>query len=72
MSGSCSLIAELCRGFNAHPTAMRCAMRHGQITVDGYIMRPEFDRRWTQTQLTGRYARFHSRLYQLYGAKTVG
>jgi hypothetical protein len=51
-----SLIAELCRVFNARPEAIGCAMRHRQITVDGYVMRPEYDRRWSERQLRGRMA----------------
>lgn len=66
-----TLIAELCRAFNAKKVGMICAMSHGLVTVDGYIVRPEHDRRWTPDQLRGRYARFYDRQAQLYGSKVV-
>jgi hypothetical protein len=62
------LIAELCRLFNAKPVAIECLMRHGQLTVDGYLMRPEFDQRWKRAQLQGRTAAINYRL----GAKRGG
>jgi hypothetical protein len=67
-----SLIAELCRGLHAKRVGVLCALRHGQISVDGYVMREEYDRRWAKAQLQGRYARFYDRTFQLYGAKIVG
>lgn len=50
------LVAELCRVFHASRVAMCCALRHGQVLVDGYIMREEYDHRWTPDQLKGRKA----------------
>lgn len=56
---SCSLIDALCRAFHAKPCAIICALGHGQITVDGYLMREEYDRRWRADQLRGRTAAIH-------------
>lgn len=53
------LIKELCRVFHAKPVAILCALRHRQITVDGYEMREEFDLRWGAKQLKGRMAAIH-------------
>lgn len=56
MSG---LVKELCRVFHAKQVGMLCALRHGQVTVDGYQMRAEYDKRWTEQQLRGRMAAIH-------------
>jgi hypothetical protein len=61
-----SLVAELCRLYSAKPVAIKCALSHGQVSVDGYVMREEFDRRWSRGQLKGRYVRFVGRVARLY------
>lgn len=62
-----SLLAELCRLFNAKPVAMMCVLSHGQLTIDGWIIRPHHLERWTPEQLRGRYARLFKREARLYG-----
>jgi hypothetical protein len=66
------LFKELCRVFHSKPPGMMCALSHGQLTIDGYVIRPEHLDRWTPDQLRGRYARLCGRVAQLYGAKVVG
>ena len=56
-----SLVAELCRVFHAKPVAIECAMRHHQVTVDGYLMRADYDERWSEGQLRGRMAAINFR-----------
>jgi hypothetical protein len=34
-------------------------LRHRQITVDGYVMREDYDLRWNPNQLRGRMAAIH-------------
>jgi hypothetical protein len=67
-----SLLRDLCRAFNARERAMLCAMSHGQLTIDGYVIRPEHLGRWTESQLRGRYARLHDRTVRLYGSTPAG
>jgi hypothetical protein len=47
--------------------AILSASAHGQLTIDGYIIRPQHLNRWTPRQLQGRYAKIHGRRGQLYG-----
>ena len=61
-----SLVRELRRLFNAKTVAIECALRHEQITVDGYVMRLEHDRRWSREQLAGRMAEFIGRQARLF------
>jgi hypothetical protein len=65
------LLEELCDRFDAKPPAMLCALSHGQVSIDGYVVRPRHLAQWTPDQLRGRYARLHGRVRQLYGAKEV-
>ena len=65
------MMDELMRGFHSKEAAMMCALRHGQVTIDGYIIRPGHLDRWTPEQLWGRYARLAGRYYQLYGSAPV-
>lgn len=60
------LFTELCRLFHAKPVAMECVLAHGQLSIDGWIIRPEHLNRWTRAQLKGRYARLHNRQARLY------
>lgn len=53
------LVRELCRVFNAKPVAIECMLHHGQVLVDGFIMRIEHDQRWTAAELKGRMAAIH-------------
>jgi hypothetical protein len=62
---------ELMRVFNASERALRCGLSHGQVTIDGYIIREEHLERWTPTQLYGRMARFAGRAGRLYGGSQV-
>lgn len=62
-----SLMQELCRVYNAKPVAIECALRHGQITIDGYIIREQHLKRWTPDQLKGRMAMLLGRQVRLYG-----
>lgn len=64
---SSRLLPELCRIFNAKPVAMECAIRHGQVTIDGWIIREHHLDRWTREQLRGRMARLVGREARLYG-----
>lgn len=50
---------------------MLCAMSHGQLTIDGYIVRPAHLERWTRRQLSGRYASLVGRQALLYGSPRV-
>lgn len=66
------LLDELCRRFDSKPDAMLMAMRHGAVTIDGYIIRPQHLDRWTRAQLIGRYVTlFGRRVAQLYGSTQV-
>jgi hypothetical protein len=52
---------------------MLCALSHGLVTIDGYVVRPEHLKRWTPDQLRGRYAVLRGRPpVQLYGVTPVG
>lgn len=66
------LFTELCRAFNAKDRAMLCALSHGQVVIDGFVVRVEHLDRWTPDQLRGRYAHLAGRCAQLYGQKVVG
>lgn len=66
------LIDELCHLFHSKRVGMMCALAHGQVTIDGYVVRPQHLDRWTRDQLQGRYARCVGRTAQLYGSKVVG
>jgi hypothetical protein len=46
-------------------------MSHGQLTIDGYVIRPEHLGRWDVDRLRGRYAVLCGRMAQLYGAAPV-
>lgn len=46
---------------------MLCALSHGQVTIDGYIVRPKHLDWWTPDQLRGRYAMLLGRMARLYG-----
>jgi hypothetical protein len=61
-----SLIKEACRVLDSDEKAMRCAMSHGQVTIDGYKIKPEYDRRWTRAQLKGRWIRINHRAAELF------
>jgi hypothetical protein len=63
-----TLLEELCRVFNSCERAMLCVMSHGQLTIDGYIIRPEHLELWTPDELRGRYAVLCGQLGQLYGS----
>lgn len=60
------------RVFNASERAMRCMLSHGQVTIDGYIIREEHLERWTPDRLSGRMARAIGREARLYGGTQVG
>lgn len=55
-----SLHDELCRVFNMRGHALDCLLRHGQLTIDGFIIRREHLRRWPPDRLRGRTARLSS------------
>jgi len=55
-----SLVEELCRVLHSCERAMLCAMSHEQVRVDGYVVRPKDDQRWTRAQLAGRTAQLES------------
>lgn len=63
-----SLVEELRRVFHASEGNMLLAMHFGQVTVDGYVVRPKDDRRWTKAQLSGRLAKHYFREARLFGA----
>lgn len=65
------LLAELCRVFHSKRAGMMCALSHGQVSIDGYVIRPQHLDRWHPEQLRGRYARLHGRVAQLYGTTVV-
>lgn len=58
--------------FNSKERAMLCALSHGQVTIDGWIVREQHMDRWTEDQLRGRYARLCGQMAQLYGSKVIG
>lgn len=66
------LLTELCRAFNACERAMLCALSHGQVSIDGYIVRPQHLDKWTPEQLRGRYAGLVGRVARLYESTPVG
>lgn len=63
-----SLLRELMRLYHSTERAMLCALSHGQVTIDGYVIRPQHLERWTEEQLRGRYAVLCGRPAQLYGS----
>lgn len=63
-----SLFAELQRVFDSGDKALACAISHGQVTVDGYVIKPDDDWRWTMGQLCGRLAKVNHREGRLFGA----
>jgi hypothetical protein len=66
-----TLLVELCRVLDSGEGAILSASRHGQLTIDGWIIRPHHLNRWTPAQLQGRYAQIHGRRAQLYGPTIV-
>lgn len=68
METNVSLVTELCRVLDSSERAMLCAMSHGRVTIDGYIVRPHHDRQWTKRQLAGRHAQCFARAAALFGA----
>jgi len=67
-----SLLDELCRVFDSCERAMLCALSHGQVTIDGYVIRPRHLERWTAEQLRGRFAVLcGSRAARLYGSRVI-
>lgn len=56
-----SFVPELCRIFNAKRIGLLCAMLHGQLSIDGYVVRANREHQWTQEQLRGRTARLSFR-----------
>lgn len=65
MNRRAPLLRELCRVFNAVPVAMECALRHGQVSIDGYIIRPQHIERWPPERLRGRMATLVGRTTRL-------
>ena len=65
-----SLVAELCRIFHAKPVAIECAIRHKQVSVDGYTIGPQHDRRWPEDRLSGRMAELLGRQHRLFDGAT--
>jgi hypothetical protein len=65
------LLSELCRVLDSREGAILLASRHGQLTIDGWVIRPHHLNRWTPAQLRGRYAKINSRRAQLYGPTVV-
>lgn len=63
-----SLVAELRRVFDSSEGMMLLAMLHGQVTVDGYVVKPTDDRRWSRQVLYGRMARMPGRGARLFSA----
>lgn len=61
-----SLIREACRVLDSSEDAMSNAMSHGQVTIDGYKVKPEYDRRWSKEQLKGRWIRINHRAAELF------
>ena len=64
-----SLVKEVGRALDASDEAILCAMSWGIVTVDGVVVRPEDDLRWSRSQLAGRMARLHSREGRLFGSR---
>lgn len=61
MPAKVSVVLEACRLLHAKPPAIVCAMSHKQLTIDGYPIRPNDDKRWTRDQLKGRTVKIHHR-----------
>lgn len=66
-----SLVAELRRVFHSSEGMMLLAMYHGQVSVDGYVMHPRDDLRWTKSQLSGRMAKMPGREAALFGGGRI-
>lgn len=67
-----SLVDELCRCFNSKRVAMLCALIHGQVTIDGFIVRAKNEHQWTPEQLRGRMAQLNGRHVKLYENRPYG
>lgn len=67
MSVKVSLFAELERVFDSKERALHCAISHGQVTVDDYVVKLGDDWRWTLGQLGGRLAKVNGREGRLFG-----
>lgn len=61
-----ALERELRRVFNASSSAIMCLLSHGQVTIDGYVIRPHHLERWTPAQLRGRTACIFARQQRLF------
>jgi hypothetical protein len=61
-----SLFAELERVLDSKNMIL-VAIHHGQVTVDGYVVKLTDDRRWTRRQLAGRMAKLNYREARLFG-----
>jgi len=57
------------RIFGAKSRAVFCAMSYGQLTVDGYVIKPHDERRWTADQLAGRTVSLVGRTGTLPGSR---
>ena len=69
-----TLTSELCRVFNAKPVVIECLSRHGQLSIDGYVIRPQHLNRWPDPRkaLRGRTARLVSQGNVFREAKLYG
>jgi hypothetical protein len=56
-----NIVKLACRLLHAQKAAVLCAMSHGQLTVDGFKIKPADSKRWTKQQLEGREIAIHHR-----------
>lgn len=62
------LLKYLKREQNVSDSAGRCLISHGQLTIDGHVVKPTDNLRWTRRQLEGRMMEFVGRQHRMFGA----
>jgi hypothetical protein len=72
MSASCETvdIAKLMRvAFGTSEIAVMCMVSHGQVRIDGHVMRAQWMKHWTAEQLQGRVLKCPRGEYRIVGSR---
>lgn len=65
------LVTVMAEAFGAAPPAVLAMVSHGQITIDGHHIRPEWMDHWTAEQLQGRVLKCPRGEYRLIGGRLM-
>lgn len=57
-----SIVREGGKVLHASESAMLCAISHGQVTIDGFVVKVSDEKRWRRSQVKGRTIRVHQRV----------